>query len=269
MAAQVHVSHPSDGVAQLLLDNGPRNFSTAPLHERLEEVLTGVREAGSRVVVLGSAVEGYFVSHGHIGDIVGNLTGSSPPSGDPRSFLRVQKELDTGPMVSIAAMDGQAWGGGFLLALSCDFRVASERTTICQPEILAGVCTAGEAARIIHLVGESAAKRLLLDGRPIDATEAHRLGLVDRVVPAGTALDEAVEWATWMAGRRPGDLTMDKDLIVGSRGLPLQEALRRETGMFVSRFSDEETVERLLEVQRRYDAGSDSYEAFGIPSPPM
>lgn len=267
MAPQIHVSQPSDGVAQLLLDNGPRNFSTAPLHERLETALTEVRQAGTRVVVLGSAIEGVFVSHGEIRDIVHNLSGRGEMTGDPRAFLRVQRELDTGPMVSIAAMDGQAWGGGFLLALACDFRVASERTTIGQPEITAGVSTAGEAARISHLAGEAAAKRLILDGRPISAGEAHRLGLVDRVVPTGQALTEAVEWATWLAGRKPGDLAMAKDVIIGARDLALTDALKRETATFVSLLSDETVVARLDEVQRRYDQGSDSYDAFGLPRP--
>lgn len=264
MNPQVHVSHPVEGVAQLLLDNGPRNFSTAPLHERLEAALTAEREAGTRVVILGSAVDGFFVSHGHIGDIVNNLTGGTQ-SGDPRSFLRVQKELDTGPMVSIAAIDGQAWGGGFLLALSCDLRVASDRATIGQPEITAGVTTAGEGARIARLAGEAAAKRLLLDGRPVDASEAHRLGLIDRLVPSGEALPAALEWAEWLARRHPGDLAMVKDVVTGARDLPLSEALKRETAMFVSRFTEPAVVERLANVQRRYDEGADSYEAFGIP----
>lgn len=168
-------------------------------------------------------------------------------------------------MVSISAMDGQAWGGGFLLALSCDFRVASERTTVGQPEITAGVTTAGEGARIARLAGEAAAKRLLLDGRPLDAAEAHRLGLLDRVVPAGEALSAALEWAKWLARRQPGDLTLVKEAVIGGRDLTLAEALKRETGLFVSKFADPSVVSRLMEVQRRYDEGADSYEAFGIP----
>lgn len=267
MSAQVHVSHPFDGVTQLLLDNGPGNFSTAPLHEHLDAALAAARADGTRVVVLGSAVDGVFVSHGHIRDIVDNLTGRGEPSGDVRALLRVQKELDTGPMVSIAAIDGQAWGGGFLLALSCDFRVAGEEVTVGQPEIMAGICTAGEAARIAHLAGESVAKRLLLDGRPLTASEAHRLGLVDRIVPTGEALANALEWAEWLAGRQPGDLAMDKELITGARGLSLGDALKRETALFVSKLTDERVVARALEVQRRYDEGADSYAAFGIPRP--
>jgi enoyl-CoA hydratase len=267
MSAEIHVEHPTEGVAVLLLDNGPRNFSTGPLQDRLAAVLDEVKEAGTRVVVLGSAVEGFFVSHGHIGNVVGNLTGRGEVSGDPRSYLRVQKELDTGPMVSIAAVDGQAWGGGAELAWACDFRVVSESSTLGQPEVMIGQIPAGGATRIARIAGESAAKRLVLDGRPVSAAEAHRMGLVDLLVPPGTALQAAEDWATWLAGRAAGDLAMVKDLIVGNRGLELGAALRRETSTFVSRFGDETMVERALTVQRRYDEGADSYKAFGLPHP--
>lgn len=266
MSAEVVVDHPIEGVAVLSMDNGPRNFSTAPLHERLEEALTAERDAGTRVVVLASNVEGFFISHGHIGDIVGNLTGRQQLSGDPRAFLRVQSELDKGPMISIAAIDGQAWGGGAELAWACDFRVASETSTIGQPEVMVGLPPAGGATRIEHIAGEAAAKRLVLDGRPVTAAEAHRLGLVDRLVPSGEALPAAIEWATWLAGRSPGDLAMDKDLIVGARGLDIGDALKRETALFVSRFSDDSVVERALTVQARYDEGADSYDAFLLPN---
>lgn len=265
MPAEVKVDRPIEGVAVLSMDNGSRNFSTAPLHERLEAALTTERDVGTRVVVLASGVEGFFISHGHIGDVVGNLTGREEPSGDPSAFLRVQRELDKGPMISIAAIDGQAWGGGAELAWACDFRVASERSTVGQPEVMIGLPPAGGATRIKHIAGEAAAKRLVLDGRPMTAAEAYRLGLVDRLVSSGEALPAAVEWAAWLAGRSPGDLAMDKDLIVGARGLDLSDALKRETSLFVSRFSDDSVVERALTVQARYDAGADSYDAFLLP----
>jgi enoyl-CoA hydratase len=247
-----------------LIDNGPRNFTTAPLHEELERCLVEARDSGSRVVVIGSAVPGYFIGHGDIGDIVNNLTGGEP-TGDPRAFLRLLRELDTGPMVSLAAIEGQAWGGGFLLALSCDFRAASRSSTFGQPEIMAGVTTAGEAVRISRMAGEAAARRLLLDGRPIDGSEAHRLGLVDRLAAEGSVLAEAITWAEWLTQRPAGDLARVKRGLLAGRDLPMPEALKAETARFVECFADPTIVARLTEVQRRYDAGADSYDAFGIP----
>jgi enoyl-CoA hydratase len=262
---RVDVSHPADGVAVLLMDNGPMNFGNARLHGLMEEALTEARDNGTLVMVLASAVPGYFLAHGHIGEIVGTMTGTAASDGDPRAFLRLQKELDTGPMVSLAAIEGQAWGGGAELAWSCDFRVASEGSTLGQPEILVGLPPAGGATRMSRIAGEAAARRLVLDGRPVSAREAFRLGLVDMLVGNGSALDAAVQWATWLAGRPASHLALAKNLIVGSRDMTLGEALRRETGSFVERFTDPDVVERALEVQGRYDDGADSYDAFGIP----
>ena len=267
MSTVIEVIRPSEGVSVLMMDNGPRNFSTAPMLERLDSVLLGERNGGARVVIIGSSVEGFFISHGHIGDTVANLTGRQEPSGDVRAFLRVQKQLDTGPMISIAAIDGQAWGGGAELAWSCDFRVASETSTLGQPEVIVGLPPAGGATRIVRIAGEGAAKRLVLDGRPVTAVEAYRLGLIDLLVPQGRTLDAAIEWATWLAGREPGALTMVKELIVSGRDVPMSDALKRETAAFVSRFSDSSVVERALEVQARYDGGADSYDAFQISRP--
>lgn len=106
----VELSWPSDGVALVLVDNGPRNFITWSLNDELEAVLLEIADDAD-VVVLGSAVDGFFLAHGHLGDNVETFTGGST-EGDPTSGLRVWKLLDSGPFVSIAAIDGQAWGGG-------------------------------------------------------------------------------------------------------------------------------------------------------------
>lgn len=108
---------------------------------------------------------------------------------------------------------------------------------------------------------------MVLDGRPVTAGEGYRLGLVDWLVPSGESLATAIEWAIWLAGRTPGDLTMIKDLFVGARELELSEALKRETTLFVSRFGHDSVVERALAVQTRYDDGADSYQAFQLPPP--
>jgi enoyl-CoA hydratase/carnithine racemase len=258
------LSLPHPGVAQILLDSGPMNFQTWTLMERLEESLVAARDQEARVVVIGSAVDGYFQAHGHIGNVVATFSGKEV-DGDPMAGVRVQKELDTGPMVSIAAIDGQAWGGGAELAWSCDLRVASADATLGQPEVMIAASPAGGAARIAHLAGEATAKRIVLDGRPVGGAEAHRLGLVHRLTPSGGAVPEALEWAKWLAGRPPGALATAKRAVVGARGLALRDALRAETAMFVERLSTSEIQVLALEVQTRYDEGADSYAAFKLP----
>lgn len=262
---RVEVSNPSPGVGLLLIEAPPMNFTTSAMMGLVEDALAGLRDDGTRVVVIGSAVDGYFLAHGHIGQLLGTLAGvGDVPPGDPTARIRVHKELDTGPMVSIAAVDGQAWGGGAELAWACNLRVASEAATFGQPEVIVGVPTLDGAARIARLVGEATAMRLILDGRPIDGAEAHRLGLVHRLVAPGTAVDGALAWARWLAGHPDWALAGSKELIVGGRALSMRDALRRETALFVEAFTRAEVVEQAQQVQARYDNGADSYEAFGI-----
>jgi enoyl-CoA hydratase/carnithine racemase len=261
--SSVDVSWPHERVALLLIDNGPRNFITWSLNDELESTLVTVRER-AEVVVLGSAVDGYFLAHGHLGDNVETFTGGQP-SGDPMAGLRVLKELDTGPMVSIAAIDGQAWGGGAELAWACDLRVAGSESTFAQVEVRLGVTTVGGAARIAHLAGEAAAKRLVLDGRPIDAEEAFRLGLVHWVVEPGRAVDEAVEWARWLVTHPPGALAQAKAVITANRGERLKEALEGELRAYVEAFSRDEALDRARAAQDAYDRGADSYDVFDLP----
>jgi enoyl-CoA hydratase len=265
MTVRVDVSMPDAGVGLVVIDAPPMNFTTAEMMGLVEEGLTRLGEEGARVAVVASALEGYFLAHGHIGELLGTLAGvGDPPSGDPVARLRVHKALDTGPMVSIAAIDGQAWGGGAELAWACDLRVASEAASFGQPEVMVGVPTLDGAARIARLVGEATAKRLVLDGRPIDAAEAHRLGLVHRLVPAGGALEAALDWARWLALHPDWALAASKELIVGGRDLSMRDALRRETALFVEAFTRPKVVERASQVWARYDSGGDSYDAFDI-----
>lgn len=267
MAARVDVTFPHQGVAQLLLNSPPKNFLTWELMGRLEEALTRVRDEGYRVVVLGSAIDEYFVAHGHIDKMVDTFAGGPEVPGDPSANIRVQKELDTGPMISIAAVDAQAWGGGAELAWACDFRVASETATFAQPEVMVGLPPAGGGARISRLAGEAVAKQLIIDGRPVSGAEAFRLGLVHRLAPAGEALVAALDWAGWLSGRSEGALAFSKSIIVGERDLALGDALRQETTKFVERFSNPKVVQLARQVQERYDEGADSYEAFGVERP--
>lgn len=264
MTSSVEASPHGDGVAVVSLDSGGRNFLTWELSERLEETLVRLREDATRVVVIASRVEGYFLAHGDLDDILETFGGGAP-SGDPTALLRVQRELDTGPMVSIAAVDGQAWGGGAELAWACDLRVASTRASFAQPEVLVGTTPAGGAARIARLAGEAAACRLVLDGRPVAADEALRLGLVHRVVPAGEALASALEWAEWLAARPPWALAECKRALLGGRAAPFRDALRAETEAFVRQLAKPEVRDRVTGVRDRYRDGGDSWDAFGIP----
>ena len=268
MSELVDVSFPAEGVAQILQRNGERNFSSWAANEQFLGALHRVREEGARIVVVGSAVEGHFVGHGWLPDVIATFTGGET-SGDVFAGWRGFTELDTGPMISIAAIDGEAWGHGAELAWACDLRVASTRALFGQPEVNIGACPgSGGTVRLSRLVGEATCLRLVLDGRPIDAAEAFRLGLVHRLTTPGKAVDESVAWASWLASRPPWALEACKRVVKAARDLPFEDALRHEGTTFIDLVNRPETLERMRATQARYDDGADTATAFGLKIDP-
>lgn len=104
----------------------------------------------------------------------------------------------------IAAVNGFAMGGGCELAMACHVRLASDSAKFGQPEVKLGLLPGyGGTQRLVHLVGKGRAMQLLLTGETIDATEAARIGLVNRVVPAAELLDAARAMLTAMLANAP------------------------------------------------------------------
>ena len=133
----------------------------------------------------------------------------------------------------IAAINGFCFGGGCELAMACTFRVASENAKLGQPEINLGIIPGyGGTQRLPRLVGRGRALDLLLTGRQIDAQEAFRIGLVDRVAPVGKALEEAMKLAREIAAKPPFAVKYILDAV--HRGLDgtLKEGLRAESDLF-------------------------------------
>ncbi|MFB6310998.1 MAG: enoyl-CoA hydratase/isomerase family protein [Salinirussus sp.] len=120
------------------------------------------------------------------------------------TFFRAGQELmnriaslDT---VTVAGVNGYALGGGLELALACDIRIAAESATVGFPEVDLGMVPGwGGTQRLPEVAGESTAKDLLVTGRHVDATEAHTLGIVDRVVDGGELETELFEYAETLA----------------------------------------------------------------------
>lgn len=113
-----------------------------------------------------------------------------------RLYRRALRWLERSPVPVIAALNGVAFGGGLEVALFCDLRVAASHVKIGLPETTLGIIPGlGGTQRLPRIVGEAKAKELILLGRRIDAAEAFALGLVNRVVPAGTDLmSDTLEW---------------------------------------------------------------------------
>jgi enoyl-CoA hydratase/carnithine racemase len=133
----------------------------------------------------------------------------------------------------IAAIHGYALGGGLELAMGADFRYLAEDAQVGQPEIKLGLIPgAGGTQRLQRLIGHQRAKELVFSGRFVGSEEALRVGLADRVAPAGKVLDLALtDAASWANGPTPA-LAAAKRAVNGGWGRPLAEALEIESEEF-------------------------------------
>ena len=144
----------------------------------------------------------------------------------------------------VAAVSGYALGGGCELALLCDMVVASENAEFGQPEIMLGVIPGGGGTqRLTRVMGKQQAMELVLTGRRIDAEEAHRLGLVNRVVRKREWLDSAIELATVVAQRAPLAAQMAKKAVLAADEVGLTAGLDMERRLFEMAMATEDRVE--------------------------
>jgi cyclohexa-1,5-dienecarbonyl-CoA hydratase len=179
-------------VARLVLNRPPLNIINIPMMAEMVEALESLKEqAGVRVLVI-EAVEGSKAfSAGvdvadHTADKVHDMI---------YGFHRIFRLLADLSIPTLAVVNGAALGGGCELAIFCDMIVASERAKFGQPEIKVGVFPPIAAVVLSRLIPRNRALELLLTGETIRATEAHQLGLVNRVVPPedlATAANELI-----------------------------------------------------------------------------
>jgi enoyl-CoA hydratase/carnithine racemase len=207
-----------DAVATLVLDRPPVNALSFDAREELAACVEEVAaEPAVRCLVLYGAGGRAFSVGSDIKEF---------PEVTARRLGRVRAvqehalhdRIDSFPVPTIAAIEGHCLGGGLELALACDIRVAGESAMLGLPEVRLGVFPAGGGTeRLPRLIGESRARLLIYTGERIGAQEAWRIGLVDRIAPAGTALEVAQAVARTVA-ERPG-LTLRTVKAVMDRGL--------------------------------------------------
>ena len=151
-----------------------------------------------------------------------------------RRGQEVFRRFETSPKPVIAAVNGFALGGGCELALSCHIRIASESAKFGQPEVKLGVIPGyGGTQRLPRIIGRGRALQLLLTGEVIDAMEALRIGLVNRVVPAADSVVEAARAMLYqMLANGPLALTQCIEAVNEGLELPLARALAMEAEKF-------------------------------------
>jgi len=144
----------------------------------------------------------------------------------------------------IAAVAGYALGGGCELAMICDVLIAADTAKFGQPEIKLGVLPGmGGSQRLTRAIGKAKAMDLILTGRTIDAAEAERSGLVSRVVPADTLLDEAAAVATTISQMSRSAARMAKEAVNRAFESSLAEGLLYERRLFHSSFATDDQTE--------------------------
>ncbi|MDN5913666.1 MAG: enoyl-CoA hydratase/isomerase family protein [Pseudonocardia sp.] len=230
-----------DRVATLRLDNPPLNVIDTEMREALARTVgrLAVAEDVHAVVVTGS--ERAFAAGADVEGLA--AMGFEEIWSWNRALQRTFTEVAALPMPVIAAIEGHALGGGLELALCADHRIAGDRASLAQPEVLLGILPgSGGTQRLARLVGPSRTKELLMTGRRVRPDEAAAIGLVDRVVPAGTALQEAQRFARELAAGPQFALQAIKLAVDKGSDGPLEVGLALErsliAGLFATRDRD-------------------------------
>jgi enoyl-CoA hydratase len=147
----------------------------------------------------------------------------------------------------IAAVSGYALGGGNELAMLCDMIIASETARFGQPEINVGLIPgAGGTQRLTRSIGKQKAMEMVMFGRQMDAWEAERRGLVNRVVPVELLLDEAKQWARELAEKPPVSLRLAKEAVTKAFEGTLDAGIDYERKLFYFLFATQDAHEGML-----------------------
>ena len=223
----------SDGIATVTV-NRPKalNALNAATLKDLLGLFTAIRDdAAVKVVILTGAGEKAFVAGADIAEMqsIDALTG--------RQFSllghQVMATIEELPQPVIAAVNGFALGGGCELTLCCDIRLASENARFGQPEVNLGVIPGfGGTQRLPRLVGKGLACELLLTGDMIDAAEAYRIGLANKVYPAVELLPAARKMAAKIASKGQIAIGFAKSALVDGVETDLTRGCAREADLF-------------------------------------
>lgn len=242
MAYETIIVEIEDNVALVRLNRPDAlNALNAKLMEELAAALTAA-DRNDRVrciVVTGS--EKAFAAGADIKEMANksfvDVFGDDLFAAEAEAILRVRKPI-------IAAVSGYALGGGCELAMLCDFIIAADTAKFGQPEINLGVVAGmGGTQRLTRAVGKSKSMDMHLTGRNMDATEAERCGLVSRVVPAKSLMEEAMKSAQKIAEKSALTVMAVKEAVNRAQETSLREGLLFERRLFHALFATEDQTE--------------------------
>ena len=222
----------SERVATLTVNRPDRlnalNAATIGELDRAIEEVAGRDDIGG--VILTGAGKAFVA-----GADISELAGQTPATAKRRAARGqgVFSRFERLPKPVIAAVNGFALGGGCELAMACHVRIASEHAKFGQPEVKLGICPGyGGTQRLPRLVGKGRALQLLLTGEMIDAAEAYRIGLVNKVVPAGELLPAANAMMQQILANGPAALALCIEAVNRGSDASLEDGLNLEVNHF-------------------------------------
>lgn len=228
----------SEGIAVVTV-NRPQAMNAITrntVQELADAVQLLVQAPDVRAVIITGAGSKAFVAGGDISMLAGLDVGAA------RELALLAQgvctAIEQAPKPFIAAVNGYALGGGCELAMSCDIRIASETARFGQPEINIGTLPGfGGSQRLPRLIGKGRALEMILTGEMIDAQEAWRIGLVNKVLPAAELLAGARELALQLAAKSASALQLCKEAVQNGLEMDLANACRYEADLFAVSFA--------------------------------
>ncbi len=243
----------SDAITTLYLNRpSQRNALNSEMMDELRALIAELRgDVSTRAIIVTGAGKAFSV--GADVEMLKRIGEASTPDATRAEIVKWCDTFDAFeqlPQITIAAINGLAYGGGVVLALACDFRLASTRAIFGLPEIKLGMVLAlGGTQRLTRLIGVSAAKELILRGRNVTAYDAQRMGLVHRIAEPNELQGLARGWAERALGYSPRALALAKDLVNRSFDRDARASADAETDAQVELLHSPDFLVRLKAVK--------------------